>query len=138
MYLSNVVNTFTLSLRENGTYTPFSAEAWEYAGQMTLLGMLMVFSVLAILWGVLVIFKFIFAPRKKKIAQTDEKKEEISQAAVLTEEIASEPDDTELVAVITAAIAAYMSEESGREITADGFRVVSFYKANNRRSWNSK
>lgn len=138
MYLSNVVNTFTLSLRENGTYTPFSAEAWEYAGQMTLLGMLMVFSVLAILWGVLVIFKFIFAPRKKKIAQTDEKKEEISQAAVLTEEIASEPDDTELVAVITAAIAAYMSEESGREITADGFRVVSFYKANNRRPWNSK
>ena len=138
MYLSNVVNIFTLSLRENGTYTPFSAEAWEYAGQMTLLGMLMVFSVLAILWGVLVLFKLVFSPRKKKVKQTEEKKEEISQAAVSTEENASEPDDTELVAVITAAIAAYMSEESGREITTDGFRVVSFHKANNRRSWNSK
>ena len=138
MYLANVLNVVTLSLRENGTYVPFSSEAWGYAGQMTLLGMLMVFSVLAILWGVLAVFKVIFSPRKKKTKQIEDKKEELVQGVALPEEKASEPDDSELVAVITAAIAAYMSEESGREITADGFRVVSFHKTSGRRSWNTK
>ena len=46
----NILAFTALAIREDGTYTPFSADAWGYAGQMTLLGMLMVFAVLAILW----------------------------------------------------------------------------------------
>lgn len=138
MYLSNVVNTFTLSLRENVTYTPFSAEAWEYAGQMTLLGMLMVFSVLAVLWGGLSIFKLIFAPRKKKVQSAEEVKEVSANNAEQSEETFMASNDAELVAILTAAVAAYMSEESGAEVPTDGFRVVSFRKTSGVRSWNKK
>ena len=45
-----------------------SAETLEMMWQMPLLGMGMIFAVLAILWAVLVLFKFIFAkpePKKK-------------------------------------------------------------------------
>ena len=58
------------TIRPDGTYLPFSADAWRYAGGMTLLGMLMVFSVLAILWIVLAVFKLIFVgvePKKKQV-----------------------------------------------------------------------
>ena len=47
-------------------------------------------------------------------------------------------DDGELIAVITAAIAAYRASEEG--LTGDdvnGFRVVSFKRATKGRAWNS-
>ena len=143
MLFNNILTPFALALRENGTYTPFSADAWEYAGQMTLLGMVMVFSVLAILWGVLAIFKLIFAgktpkapkPPKAPKAPQAPKAEKTSKAKV---PVLVQPanDDAQLIAVITAAVAAYMAEE-GTEY-AGGFRVVSFKRVRGGRTWNSK
>ena len=47
----------------------------------------------------------------------------------------SEANDAELVAIITAAVAAYMAEE-GTEY-AGGFRVVSFKRVRGGRTWNA-
>ena len=65
-----MLNSFALSLRADGTYSPFSGDAWAFAGQMTLMGMGMVFAVLAILWGVVAIFKLIFAGKSPKATKT--------------------------------------------------------------------
>ena len=47
----------------------FSAARWAYAGKMTLIGMLMIFAVLASLWAVLAIFKVVFAGKTPKEAK---------------------------------------------------------------------
>ena len=142
--LFNSFLTYALDLRADGTYTPFSAEAWVYAGEMTLLGILMVFSVLAILWAVLAIFKLVFAgksqeePKPVKVkAEKPAKPVETKQKPVAPASVApaATQSDAELVAVITAAVAAYMAEE-GTEYTG-GFRVVSFKRVRGGRTWNS-
>lgn len=126
-----------LAARADGTYLPFSADAWKEAGQMTLMGMLMIFSVLGALWGVLAIFKLIFAGKTVKA-----KAEKSSPAPVKIEEKADvvEPSasNDELIAVITAAVAAYMAEENGGEVSTSGFRVVSFRRVSGGGAWNSK
>ena len=116
----------------------FSPERLALAGQMTLLGMGMIFAVLATLWGVLAIFKLIFAKPEKK-------KEKPAPAAPKAEPVVvPEPvvapaatDDAELIAVLTAAIAAYEAS-LGNEVAPGGFRVVSFRRANGGKAWNSK
>jgi sodium pump decarboxylase gamma subunit len=129
-----------LAIRENGTYVPFSADAWSYAGQMTLLGIGMVFAVLAILWAVLGIFKLVFAGSQPKQAKPEKKPEVKAEKAPTAPVTAPAPvaqsSDAELVAIITAAVAAYMAEE-GTEY-AGGFRVVSFKRVRGGRTWNSK
>ena len=112
----------------------FSPERLALAGQMTLLGMAMIFAVLSLLWGVLAIFKLIFAkPAPKKVAEASK------PAAVVAEPVVEEDqtDDTELIAILTAAIAAYESA-NGNEVAPGGFRVVSFRRANGGKAWNSK
>jgi len=114
----------------------FSAERLALAGQMTLLGMAMIFAVLSILWGVLAIFKLIFAkPEPKKKAAPAPKAEPvvIPEPVVVPEEA----DDGELIAILTAAIAAYEAS-NGNEVAEGGFRVVSFRRANGGKAWNSK
>ncbi len=108
----------------------FSAERLALAGQMTLIGMGMIFAVLSILWGVLAIFKLIF------VKPTPKKAEPAPVVVPVPEPVAEEGNDEELVAVITAAVAAYRASE---EPTAEGgFRVVSFRRANGGKAWNSK
>ena len=118
---------------------PFSAEAWLYALEMTLLGMGMIFVVLAILWGVLAIFKLVFARPAK---ETKAKKEAPAATEAPKVEVASAPvtastDDAELVAILTAAIVAYESQNNP-DVTPANFRVVSFRRTNGGRSWNAK
>ena len=123
-------------MREDGTYVPFSADAWSYAGQMTLLGIGMVFSVLSILWVILLLFKLIFTAKPK--AQKAPKTENKPQPVAVPEAVpAKEADDAELVAIITAAVAAYMADE-GVEAPDGSFRVVSFKRVQSGRAWNSK
>ena len=124
-----------LAIREDGTYAPFSGEAIKYALEMTLLGMGMIFAVLGVLWGVLAIFKLVFArPKKEKAAPAD-------QAAVAQEptpeSLPAETDDGELIALLTAAIVAYEAEQNP-EAPIGNFRVVSYRRANGGRSWNAK
>ncbi len=118
----------------------FSAERWAYAGRMTLLGMVMVFAVLALLWAILAIFKYVMVGKTPKV--TEEKSavaEAVAESVAVVEEETIVPvtDDGELVAVIAAAIAAYRASEGMEATDASAFRVVSFRRATNGRAWNA-
>ena len=129
-----------LAIRENGTYAPLSGEAWIYALEMTLLGMGMIFAVLGVLLGVLAVFKLIFArPAAKSKAKEPQKKEspKIEEASAPAVVVPEATDDAALIALLTAAIVAYESE-NGNEVDPSSFRVVSFRRTNGGRSWNSK
>ena len=114
----------------------FSPERLALAGQMTLLGMGMIFAVLSALWGVLVIFKMIFAKPAKKVKAAPAPK---AEPVVVPEPVVAPAasNDAELIAVLTAAIAAYEAS-LGNEVAPGGFRVVSFRRANGGKAWNSK
>ena len=114
----------------------FSPERLALAGQMTLLGMGMIFAVLSLLWGVLAIFKMIFARPEKKVKAAPAPK---AEPVVVPEPVVAPAasNDAELIAVLTAAIAAYEASQ-GNEVAPGGFRVVSFRRANGGKAWNSK
>ena len=106
---------------------PFSENLSE-AGTVTLLGMVAIFSVLALLWGVIEILHF-FMNRK-----TEEKAKPAPEQKITPVEVPKsyEPevvpvtvDNGALIAVITAAISAAMEAEGN----TNGFRVVSFKRA---------
>ena len=85
----------------------------SFGGTMLLMGMAVVFSVLIVIWGALTLFKIYFAGAEKKpVAET------VAPAPVVQ---ASTTQETEIVAVIAAAIAAAESESDGIK-----FKVVSF------------
>ena len=143
--LNNVIlNVTALALRPDGTYTPFSADAIKYALEMTLLGMGMIFAVLGILWGVLALFKVIFARPKKENKAAEVKSAEpapvVESAPAPTTApapVAEATDDGELIAILTAAIIAYEAEQNP-DAPIGNFRVVSYRRANGGRSWNAK
>ena len=117
----------------------FSAARWAYAGRMTLLGMVMIFAVLGLLWGVLSVFKYVMVGKTPKEEKNKSAVAEVvaeSVAAAETEPIVPATDDGELVAVIAAAIAAYRASEGMDATDASAFRVVSFRRATNGRAWN--
>ena len=86
-----------------------------YGLEMLLVGMLIVFAVLALLWGALEISGVLF----RKLSGM-EKAPAAKEAEVAPAPVAAAADDTELIAVLTAAIAAMESAPAAR------FRVVSF------------
>ena len=92
---------------------PFG-EAALYGLEMLLIGMVIVFAVLTLLWFAIELFGRVFSNfsgTKKPVIE--KKPEPVVVASVAT-------DDTELIAVLTAAIAAMESAPATR------FRVVSF------------
>ncbi len=102
-----------------------------------LVGIAMVFAVLTILWGVLVVFKLIFArPKKEEKKAEPTPKAEASAPAPAPVPVES-TDDVELIAILTAAIVAYESEQNP-DVAPCNFRVVSYRRANGGRSWNAK
>ena len=116
----------------------FSGERLVYSLEMTLLGLGAVFSVLAIIWAVLALFKVFSTASAKK-----EAKEKVSAPApVAVPNAVTEPeqsDDDATVAAIMAAISAYISsDEKLSEEYSGGFRVVSFKKVRDKASWNQK
>ncbi len=135
--VSDVAQVVTTAA-ENDLGGAFSPARWTYAGQMTLLGMVMVFSVLAILWGVLAIFQKIMAPSSEKPAG---KPVATPAPAPVAEAVpvASSSDDEVIAAVIAAAVAAYMADEGNTDAAYNGgFRVVSFRRVQGGKAWNSK
>ena len=131
------VGQLAADIAPNEKAVPFSAEAWLYALEMTLLGMGMVFAVLGVLWGVLAIFKLVFARPQTKSKAEAAPKEEQTVVATAEPAPATANDDAELVAILTAAIVAYESENNPNAAPAN-FRVVSYRRTNGGRSWNSK
>ncbi len=118
----------------------FSAERWAYAGRMTLLGMVMIFSVLGLLWAVLSVFKYVMVGKSPKAEKPKSAvAEAVAESVAVAEDepIVPATDDGELVAVIAAAIAAYRASEGMDAIDASAFRVVSFRRATNGRAWNA-
>lgn len=131
----------------HGGDMPF-AERVEYALQGTVTGMLMIFAVLGLLWGIVSLSKvFLYdMPNKKKEEKTNKVKskkvvmveddEEIS-AAFDPSFIVPAHDEGEIIAVITAAVAAMLESEEYKNEFVGGFRVVSF-KRSTERAWNKK
>ena len=119
----------------------FSAERFAYAGQMLLLGIGMVFLVLAILWMVLIIFAKTMGGAEKPAKPEKPAKAESKPTpkAVPAPVAASAPatSDDAIVAAITAAIAMTIdSDPALASQFAGGFRVVSFKKKSGKTSWN--
>lgn len=114
----------------------FSPERITYALEMTVLGMVAVFAVLAILWAVLALFKVLFygsSPKKEEATETEMIK--APEAMVQTPVVVQNDDET--VAVIMAAISAYIAADPAlSEEYAGGFRVVSFKRVRDKAAWN--
>lgn len=125
----------------------FSAERWLYVGQMLVVGLGMVFLVLAILWIILLIFEKAMGtgekpakPAKPAPAKADKSApapQKQVPAAPAAPAVTPAADDGALVAAITAAIAATIASDEGlsRQF-ASGFRVVSFRKKSGKGAWN--
>lgn len=115
------------------------AEKFSLSGEMLLRGMGTVFMVLIILWLILKIFGAVFGGTTKekpqsapapKAAKAEAPAPAPAPAPVQT--AAPAQDDSQLIAVITAAIAAYQSESGKPNLP---FRVVSFTRKNNASGW---
>ena len=111
------------------------SERMSYGLSVFVVGLSTVFAVLAILWLALVLFKvFTYDIPQKRAKKAEESKKVDSPAPI--EEVAAEPsietnDDEQLIAVISAAIAAYTAQ-SGNALP---FRVVSYKRVNNAGGW---
>ena len=90
-----------------------------FGGEVVLVGMLTVFSVLGIIWLCLTIFRVVFYDLPNK--RSTDSVAEVKAAPVVAAVEQVETDDDEIIAVIAAAIAAAESESNGLK-----FRVVSF------------
>ena len=113
------------------------AERLELTGQVVLIGLGTVFAVLAILMIAIYIFQF-FSYTLPQRRNAEKKEKPVAAAPVAAPVVEAAPvaapaDDLELIAVITAAIAAYETDESGAALP---FRVVSLKRKAGRTSWN--
>lgn len=112
------------------------SEKLSIGGQVTLLGMGTVFSVLVLLWGLVEVLHMLLGYKTEKKVSAPKKVEAPapvveSVATQVTAESVPAPstDDLAIIAVITAAVAA----ASGQ--SPSSFRVVSFKRANNKFSY---
>lgn len=111
-------------------------ERLSEAGIMVVMGVVMVFVVLAIIMGILMIMERLFAGKaksgegKKEAPKPAPKKPEPAPVVQATE------DDGAVIAAITAAISAMLAE-SGDTTYQGGFRVVSFKRSTRNTPWNS-
>ena len=121
------------------------AERAQLALQGTVTGMLMIFAVLSLLWGIVSLSKlFLYdIPNRRKNKAKSEENDTVSSPVVEAATVApvapvaQETDDGELAAVITAAIAAMIESGDNKNEFANGFRVVSF-KRSAKNAWNRK
>ncbi len=90
------------------------------------IGMTIVFSVLILLWAILLGFEQVFykIPQKKKAKAEAKPQNTVEEAPVVT---VAEEDETEIVAVITAAICAMTNQ------SASNFKIKSIKRISN---WN--
>ena len=128
--MNNVMNMPAL-LAANGMTMN---ERLSEAGVMVVLGMLMVFSVLAIIMIVLMIMERVFANKGKSEAPKKEAAPKVAPAPVPAPVV--QQDDGAVIAAITAAISLVLAE-SGDATYQGGFRVVSFKRSNRNTPWNS-
>ncbi|MCC8170165.1 MAG: OadG family protein [Oscillospiraceae bacterium] len=105
-------------------------EALATGGQTTVIGLAIVFSVLVVLMIVLYLFKVIFYkdPNKKKMADT---KQEPAPTIETAPAVTEETDEEELIAVLTAAVAASLNTSTYN------LRIKSYRRTDNKMpAWN--
>ena len=101
----------------------------------SLLGMGVVFAVLAILWGSIELFHVCFkaaTSRKKKEQTVPEPAKPVGPENEIPVETEPEEDELEIIAAISAALSEYLN------VPQSAFRVVSFKRASNDIHWNRK
>ena len=105
------------------------SEALSVGAQTTVIGLLIVFAVLVILMLVLQAMKYIFTPKteEKETVQKAEPQKVQAPAAVVSDDM----DDEELIAVLTAAVAASLNT-STYNLKIKSYRRV----GNNAPAWN--
>lgn len=94
-----------------------------------IIGMTIVFSILILLWLILLGFEKVFYTipmKKKEKAKVKETKSEVSEVAPVVNNV-TEEDDTELIAVITAAICSLTGQSASK------FNIKSIKRISN---WN--
>ena len=123
------VSSFAADAADN-EILPFGERTAVALGNLVL-GMLVIFSVMAILSIILTFTGKYFAAQDKKSAK--QKKNEAPAPAPAVEETTADNDE-EIVAAITAAITCVLASEG---TPSPSFRVVSFKKTNTKRSWNN-
>ena len=111
-----------------------AGEALGYGLPLYLFGFCVVFFVLALLWGILTLFKLFFytIPHNKKNSDSSApakdsssvQKTEMTSSGAAAAVLDPSQADNEIVAAITAAIEAFRSQNG----SVGGFRVVSFKK----------
>ena len=101
-----------------------------------LVGMLVVFSVLALLWLILEAFGAVARKGKKADKAAPAPAVAAVPAPAPVPETTSAENDAEIVAAITAALAVYMEEAKAANPSINGFRVVSFKKVGSAAHWN--
>lgn len=105
-----------------------TGEVVAKAGLNTLMGMGTVFCVLIFIIFVISLFKLLSYSGKKKDTADDVKPEVVPQAQPAIPVPAEAASDDEIIAVISAAIAAYEEEAQGMDVPADGLIVRSIRK----------
>lgn len=112
----------------------------NYMGVGVLMGVVVVFAVLALLWLILEIFGAV-ARRGQSAPSAPKVQAPAPAPAPVVEPTPVEPvapvaGDDEIVAAITAALAVYLEEAKASSPSVSGFRVVSFKKVGNSAHWN--
>ena len=110
---------------------PF-ADRLSIGWQTVVLGMIIIFSVLAILWLILEIFGRIVTRSERAAAPTATKTEEKLPDPEPTGAVDEAENDEEIVAAITAAISLVLEAEGSQT----AFRVVSFKRNTTPARWN--
>ena len=120
-------------------------EKLAYFGKILGIGMGCVFGVIFSIWLMLTVFRFFvyeIPNMKKKKAEAAQKKDaEVAEAPASPADLPNTPpasvqEDNVTVAVITAALSAYLASSSEDGSTLP-FRVVSFKRKRSRTPWNS-
>ena len=125
------------------------SERLGYAVQGTVTGIVMVFAVLTLLCLILYASKLVFydIPNKKRESEIAKKNAKVEASIAAEKEKEDQidevsapvavQDDGEIVAVITAAVAAMIESSEYKNEFVGGFRVVSF-KRSDKTAWNRK
>lgn len=111
-----------------------SMELLTSGGVVAVIGMGTVFAVLGILWGVLELMRVIFAPKTKKEPPAEAATSASAPvvAPIAPTPVADETEDEELIAVLTAAVAASL-KTSTYNLRIKSYRQIS----SNTPVWNS-
>ena len=101
------------------------------------IGAVLAFAAIGLLWAVLSVFKKVFGGSSQS-QSTDDATVGVTAGNTAPAAVPAQNADAQLIAVLTAAVAAYMADENGTPADPSTFRVVSFKRVSPGRAWNSK